>query len=92
LVENNVNGEINNSYVTPINSIESIPIQNTEMDNDVKNYFLKNEKLKSLNEKIFSILSANKITDISSISEIDDDIKTISHYNILDKDMIIVTV
>jgi len=94
LVEANVNGEMNKNYITPINSVESIPIQTTEMNNeaDVKNYFLKNEKLKPLNEKIFSILSANNITDIGNISEIDDDIKTISHYNILDKNMIIVTV
>ncbi|ORX51387.1 outer arm dynein light chain 1 [Piromyces finnis] len=92
LVENNIDGDINKDFITPINSIESIPIQATESNNDVRNYFLKNEKLKSLNEKIFSILDANKVNNISNITEINDDIKTISHYNISEKDIIIVTV
>jgi len=92
LVENNLNGPNDKDYITPINSIESIPIQTTEINNDVKDYFLKDEKLKVLNEKIFSILKANNIVDIGNIFKIDDDIKSLSHYNITDKDMIIVTV
>lgn len=95
LVENNINGFSDKDFGTPINSIESIPIQTiqtNELTSDVKDYFLKDEKLKPLNDKIFSILKANNIINISSIYEIDDDIKTISHYDISNKDMIIVTI
>jgi hypothetical protein len=99
LVDNNtteINGEEGNkNFIAPINSLESIPIQtvqSAELNNDVTDYFLRDEKLKPLNDKIFSILKANNINHINNIFEMDDDIKTISHYDLSDKDMIIVTV
>ncbi|ORY79677.1 hypothetical protein LY90DRAFT_698113 [Neocallimastix californiae] len=87
--------QFNGSFVPKNDSLESIPIQtvqSAELNNDVTDYFLRDEKLKPLNDKIFSILKANNINHINNIFEMDDDIKTISHYDLSDKDMIIVTV